>query len=383
MRRIAAFLLVLALLLPFAPSPVRAADSYLITIAGEKVLDNTDDNGMAVYMDSIIYIPYTTLQFTGGVSVLYNEDTRVVTVWRLRAMMHFELDTGATYDLLNGRTWNIPAKMRDGVPYLPLAILATWMDLYFSFISADRTGTGYPAIRLASGTPSVSDAVLLRRISTDLKQVAEARDRKSGIIGEPPPVEIIPERDIALMFTGVTPAEGAQSLLPVLVEELDAYAMTAGIFFSEEELLPQAAALRELYCKGIPIGIRLTDNQQPLNQARRCGDLLAQLLHARIRLVCANGLELTAEQEQALTAAGYVLWKADHEPDTGSLTAGKLMTRLRTTLKNAPDRSVLHLNISDISLEVLPMLYSYLGDQNFTIVKMLEWTPPFRNEKTA
>ncbi len=386
MRKIIALLLFLALLLPFIPMQSHAADSYLITITGDKVLTATDDNAMAVYMDGIIYIPYTVLQNTGTVSVIYNEQNQVVTVWRSGKMMHFELDTGNTYDLLNQRTWNIPAKMRGGVPYLPVAILTSWLDMYFSFLSAERTGVGYPAIRLWSDTPTLSDVFLLRRIGSDLKKVAEARDRKSGLFHEddPPPVEVIPERDVTLLFTGVTPAEGAENVLPALIEDLAEYKMAAGIFFTEAELLPNAALLRELYCEGFQIGILLTDAQQPLTQANRCTELLAQLLHVRIRLVCARGIELADVQTQALAEAGFLLWQADHDPDTGELTSGKLMSKLRTALKGAPTQSALHLNLSQVTLDVLPMLYSYLADQNFTIVEMNEWVKPFENqEETA
>ena len=64
MRKFFAFLLCLSLLLPLfsASNPSYAADSYLITIAEDQVLDSVGDNEMAVYIDGIIYAAYTTVQ---------------------------------------------------------------------------------------------------------------------------------------------------------------------------------------------------------------------------------------------------------------------------------------------------------------------------------
>ena len=151
MRRILAVLLCLSLLLPLfsASNPSYAADSYLITIAEDQVLDSVGDNEMAVYIDGIIYAPYTTLQKMNSVYANYNEAEQLVTVYRVGAIMYFELDTGLTYDLQQ-RSIRVSAKMRDGVPYLPVSIVTAWMGMYFSYISAESSGVGYPVIRLAS-----------------------------------------------------------------------------------------------------------------------------------------------------------------------------------------------------------------------------------------
>ena len=61
--------------------PARAAgDSYLITVAENEVLEDTGDDSMAVYIDGIIYTPYTTLQKLNGVWASYNPEEQKVTV---------------------------------------------------------------------------------------------------------------------------------------------------------------------------------------------------------------------------------------------------------------------------------------------------------------
>ena len=55
MKKTLALLLTLALAVLPASVPVFAADSYLLTIAEDTVLTDASDNGMAVYLDGIIY----------------------------------------------------------------------------------------------------------------------------------------------------------------------------------------------------------------------------------------------------------------------------------------------------------------------------------------
>ncbi len=383
MRRLLATLLCLSLLLPLfsASAPTYAADSYLITIAEDQVLDLVGDDEMAVYIDGIIYTPYTTLQKMKSVYANYNAEEQLVTVYRVGALMYFELDTGLTYDYLQ-RSIRVSAKMRNGIPYLPVSIVTSWMGMYFAFISAENSGVGYPVIRLASDKPALSDSVILSRNASRLKSVARARDRASGIVDPTPPE--LPRRTTALLFTGlpeVLPADetGTVPTQPFdrLLSTLEGNGMSAAFFLKQEELLPQAELLRELAARGFSPGILLTDGTDPVTQAKACSALYAQLLHRRIRLVCAYGLELTDGQTQALADAGFLLWTPAHDPDTGDLTSGKLISAAQKALRAAPERSAMLLHPTAVTAESLPVICSYLLAQNFTVAPVTDWTAPF------
>ena len=383
MRRLLAILLCLTLLLPLFPAsaPTYAADNYLITIADDQVLDLVGDNEMAVYIDGLIYTPYTTLQKVKSVYANYNAEEQKVTVYRLGALMYFELDTGLTYDYQQ-RSIRISAKMRDGVPYLPVSIVTSWMGMAFSFISAENSGVGYPVIRLGSEKFTTTDSAVLSRNASKLKAVAKARDRASGIVDPTPPE--LPQRTTALLFTGlpeVLPAD-EQGNLPAqpfdrLLETLEGNRMSAAFFLRQEELRPGAETLRELCARGFSPGILLTDESDPLGQAKDCAALYAQLLHRRVRLVCAAGVELIDAQVEALTNAGFVLWTPTHAPDTGDLTSGKLISATQKALRSAPERSSMLLQPTAVTAESLPVICSYLLSQNFTVVPVNDWTAPF------
>lgn len=384
MRRILAVLLCLSLLLPLfsASNPSYAADSYLITIAEDQVLDSVGDNEMAVYIDGIIYAPYTTLQKMNSVYANYNEAEQLVTVYRVGAIMYFELDTGLTYDLQQ-RSIRVSAKMRDGVPYLPVSIVTAWMGMYFSYISAESSGVGYPVIRLASDKPALADNVILSRNASRLRSVARARNKASGIEVPADPV-VVPPRTTALLFTGlpeVLPADENGNLptqpLSSLLSVLEGNTMPAAFFLKQEELLPGAETLRELVSRGFSVGILLSATEDPVGEAQTCSQLYAQLLHQRVRLVCSAGLELTEEQKTALAEAGFVLWSPTLDPDTGDLSSGKLLSAAQKALRNAPEQSSLRLYPTDLTAEILPVICSYLLAQNFTASPINEWTAPF------
>ncbi len=384
MRRILAVLLCLSLLLPLfsASNPSYAADSYLITIAEDQVLDSVGDNEMAVYIDGIIYAPYTTLQKMNSVYANYNEAEQLVTVYRVGAIMYFELDTGLTYDLQQ-RSIRVSAKMRDGVPYLPVSIVTAWMGMYFSYISAESSGVGYPVIRLASDKPALADNVILSRNASRLRSVARARNKASGIEVPADPV-VVPPRTTALLFTGlpeVLPADENGNLptqpLSSLLSVLEGNTMPAAFFLKQEELLPGAETLRELVSRGFSVGILLSATEDPVEEAQACSQLYAQLLHQRVRLVCSAGLELTEEQKTALADAGFVLWSPSLDPDTGDLSSGKLLSAAQKALRNAPEQSALRLYPTDLTAEILPVICSYLLAQNFTASPINEWTAPF------
>ena len=385
MRKFFAFLLCLSLLLPLfsASNPSYAADSYLITIAEDQVLDSVGDSEMAVYIDGIIYTPYTTLQKMNSVYANYNEAEQLVTVYRVGAIMYFELDTGLTYDYLQQRSIRVSAKMRDGVPYLPVSIVTSWMGMYFSYISAESSGVGYPVIRLASDKPALADSVILSRNTARLRSVARARNKASGIEIPTDPV-VIPPRTTALLFTGlpeVLPVDENGNLptqpLTSLLSVLEGNHMPAAFFLRQEELLPGAETLRELVSRGFSVGILLSNAEDPVAEAQACSQLYAQVLHQRIRLVCAAGLELTEEQKTALTDAGFVLWTPTLDPDTGELSSGKLLSAAQKALRNAPEQSSLRLYPTDLTAEILPVICSYLLAQNFTASPINEWTAPF------
>ena len=237
LRKPTALLLALFLLLPLAGVPCRAAESYIITVAEDTVLEDTADPGMAMYLDGIIYVPYTTLQKLKGAYASYNEKKSLVTVYRVGYMMYFELDTGLTYNQEN-RYVQVSAKLRSGVPYLPVQVICS-----------------YPIMRLAKDTPRTSDEELYQQQAETLQSVARSRDLLSGIVTPETPGPVTPEpaaRDISLIFAGAPEGE-----LSFLLDTLEGAQTPAAFFLPAGQLTALAEPLRGLYARGFSPGLLL------------------------------------------------------------------------------------------------------------------------------
>lgn len=372
LRKIGVLLLICAMLLPLLGGETFAADSYLITVAEDTVLEDASDNGMAVYLDGIIYTPYTTIQKINGVWATYSAEKSMITVYSMGFAMYFEIESGLTYDY-EGRYIQVSAKLRDGVPYLPIQIVCSWMNLYYSFITAKESGLGYPIIRLAAKTPALGNAAFLSRSETALRKVARERDRNSGLpVAEDPdePIPAAPEPDartISLYF------RDAPEELSFWLDTLEGDGMPAVFFLPLPELETRGDCLRELTARGFCCGI-LLQGEDALAEARAGAEQIAAILHTRIRLVCPDRA-LTEEEQTALTEAGFVVRTPVYRARSDVQNARKFKQSLQKTLRDAGDGESLLLQTDARTQEVLPVLCSLLVAQNFTVRSAGEWMP--------
>ena len=375
MKKALALLLTLALALAVLPAsvPVFAADSYLITIAEDSVLTDASDNGMALYLDGIIYTPYTTLQKLRGVGCSYNAADQMVTVFRTGNAIYFELDTGNTYTFEN-RQIQVSAKMRGGVPYLPIQVVCSWLNLYFAFVPAAESGVGYPVIRVAGNTPSASEASVIARNLDALADVADARNINSGLVTPgndtppaPPPAPAA--RDISLLFSG-----SPDDSLPYLLDTLESSRFSAAFFFPSDALAGSADQMRQVFCRGCSLGILLSSDD-PAAEAEAASEELAALLHIRVRLVSVADPESVSEQQRVdLNRAGFRLWLPTYDVYADGLTAPRLRTAMQQTLRAAESGGTLLLRPDELTQQVLPVICSYLTAQNYTVLPVREWT---------
>ena len=368
LRKPAALLLALILLLPLAGVPCRAAESYIITVAEDTVLEDTADPGMAMYLDGIIYVPYTTLQKLKGAYASYNEKKSLVTVYRVGYMMYFELDTGLTYNQEN-RYVQVSAKLRSGVPYLPVQVICSWMGLYFSYTAASSSGVGYPIMRLAKDTPRTSDEELYQQQAETLQSVARSRDLLSGIVTPETPGPVTPEpaaRDISLIFAGAPEGE-----LSFLLDTLEGAQTPAAFFLPAGQLTALAEPLRELYARGFSPGL-LLEGEDLLAEARAGSETCARLLHTRVRLVTCRRA-LTEEELAALSEAGFVPVLPDRDLYAEGVEQKKLLSALKKLLRTGGDGQTLLLKPDSATQELLPVVCSYLVAQNYTALPVREW----------
>lgn len=380
-RNCLALALVTLLALGFFPRslPSYAAESYVITVTEDTLLRDTGDESMAIFQDGLIYVPYTTLQRLNGVGCTYNAEDELVTVFKQGAAIYFELDSGYTYTY-GGRPVQISARMRGSVPYVPVQVVCTWLNLYYNYTTANDSGVGYPVIRVAGKTPATSDATILSRNADALREVADERNRLSGLIPDdpitpnPPPVQPPsppeePDRDITLLFLG-QPDDALSSIL----DTLEGARYSAAFFFPSREIYGQGEALREVWCRGFCPGILLS-GEDLLREATDASQACAGLLHVRVRLVSCTR-EVSPEERTALEDAGFRLWMPNSDPYQEKMDGQALLDAFQQLLDDGEDGSVLALRPDSMTLEVLPVLSGYLSSMNYTVLDVWEWTEP-------
>ena len=84
--------------------------------------------------------------------------------------------------------------------------------------------------------------------------------------------------------------------------------------------------------------------------------------------------ELSAEEKTALSEGGFVLWEGSIDVYAEGMSASRLIYQLRRALWRAAGGERVLLRPDDRTLEVLPVLCSYLVAQNFTARPVWEWT---------
>ena len=137
-RRAVRLLLAAVLILGlFPPVPASAATLYF-TAVNNSVAPLTSDT-MPFWSGGTLYVPYSifdaSLNKIGvglGLYTSYNRDSRTVTLFNLRQMLIFDLNSGTCRDDVTGTTYISRAIMRGGRPYLALSTVSSHFDLEYS-----------------------------------------------------------------------------------------------------------------------------------------------------------------------------------------------------------------------------------------------------------
>ena len=138
--RLITILLWAGMFLPLSPS-VSAADLYFTAI-NDSVCTLTSDT-MPFWSGGLLYVPYTVFDpernSTGvnlGLYVSYSSRARTtVTLYNRSKVLVFDLNEGNCRDDVTGEVYSYRAIVRNGVPYLPLAMVCPFFGLTYTYNS--------------------------------------------------------------------------------------------------------------------------------------------------------------------------------------------------------------------------------------------------------
>jgi len=368
--RLFAVLLCLGLLLP---SPARAADVYFTSV-NDSLLQLTAES-MPFWWGGWIYVPYNVFdgRVTGidlGLSCSYERDKNKVSVFNLRRMLTFDLNTGACRDEQTGNPVTGRAMIRNGRAYITLSTVCAFFGLSYSYNAINYVPQGY-LVRIKSGAVVLSDAKfidaagdLVRRRLREYNQGSDPAPTPAPAPTPDPPAPSAPPEETDSTTYLAFRCESGEGL-PAILDALDA-AGESGVFFLTPQALEEEGALvRRMLGSGHSVGIlaRGEDAAQVQAGLETGARLLEGMVHLRVTLA-----DVPKGMEQELEAGGWVCWK-----ETLSMPAAANMGP-RTFAANTLRRLSGHTGDARLTLEggedtarVLPTLLKRLEEERFVV----------------
>lgn len=377
-RRAVPLLLAVVLVLSLSPMPASAATLYF-TAVNNSVAPLTSDT-MPFWSGGTLYVPYSifdaSLNKIGvglGLYTSYNRDSRTVTIFNLRQMLIFDLNSGTCRDDVTGTTYISRAIMRGGRPYLALSTVCSHFGLEYSYNQLPDIPQGY-LVRIKSSDTVMSDADFIDAaknvINNRLREYTQSLNpAESTDPGTNPSTPSIPggntpagkDDTAAYLAFRCETGEGLTGILDTLRES-----ECCAVFFLTPQLLEEGDLVRRILGGGHSVGI-LADGGETAPLLEQGSLALERAACARTTLTYAPG------QQESLEEEGWVCWQETvllHPDDTvnPNTFASGAVRRL-----GKQDQAVcLTLEGGENAARVLPALLRYLDRENYIVTIPME-----------
>lgn len=378
-----ALVLVLALLVSLLNTAQAAGNIYL-TAVNENLLELTSDT-MPAWSNGVLYVPYTVFDgsYTGinlGISSSYSRDGGTVTLYNLQQMMIFDLNRGTCYNPITEESISGRAILRNGKPYVPVAVVCSFFGLTYSVIDIDE---GY-IVRIKSSAVVLSDYSFVDAAQNSIRN--RIRDYNQANQSQPTPGVLPPtnntddtqpeitvpddpeDTDVIPTYLGFS-CKDAQGLSEIL-DTLDSYSQRAIFFFDAEGLEREDDLIFRILGSGHSIGLiaqgrSVAGTQRLLEQAN---ETLSEVAYTRTSVVL-----VPEEQREELEAEGWICWDetASAVPDEG-VSASTHASRVLSRISGNHARVYLTLDGSSETARVLPTLLRRLSTEGYGVSVPLE-----------
>lgn len=383
-RRICSAVLTLTIFLGlWYPIPAQAATLYFTAI-NDSMPPLTADT-MPFWSGGSIYVPYTVFDSNlNGVNVSlglytnYNRGNNTITIFNLRQMLIFDLNSGTCRDDMTGTVYSSRSIVRNGRCYLSLSMVCSFFGLEYSYNQLPNIPQGY-LVRIKSADAVLDDALFIERA----KDLINNRLREYTLSLSPaesteqvvtPPTSATPPSSQAPAGDGSDTAaylafrcESGENLGAIL-DILDS-SHHYGVFFMAPKVLEKEGDLvRRVLGSGHSIGILADGGEETDVQLAKGVWALEMAAHTRTTLVYAP-----AGQRAALEQDGWVCWQETmllSVNDTVSSTtfANSVLNRL------GQRRSTVYLTLEADSntAQVLSALVRQLSNNHYNLAVPIE-----------
>lgn len=369
MRRRAALVL-LAVLMALGLSTLSAAAgrSVYFLAVNDTVLPLSDET-MPFWENGYLYIPSTI--FAGDVykeleiGYIPNQSRQLLVLYTAGKSLHFPLGESYAQDT-SGNSYYPGAVERNGIAFVPAALVAEFFDLSYSVTSVTGSGAVSSEDRgwlvwLRQGSYNLTAAqfadAAVPQMRARYDQYVKSKETQSEEVPTVPEEteESFPGKSVYLCLEA---SDGAQ--VEAVLDVLDAQGARAAFYCTEDFLNEKGGLLRRMAATGQTIGI-LADGEDPLEQVRRGNEALYAATCGKTRMVyCKDeGGRSTLEQ------AGYCCLAPDLDRASYGLTgAGAAQTLYQRLNTRRNDTSVwLGGNVTAAGLQSLIQQAENSGDR--------------------
>jgi peptidoglycan/xylan/chitin deacetylase (PgdA/CDA1 family) len=384
-HRFLSYVLAAALFLGLsAPIPASAASLYFIGL-NDNVPPMTAGD-MPFWSGGTLYVPYTVfdanLNGSGvnlGLYTSYSRSDGIVTLFDLRQMLVFDLNTGACRDEITGAVYSSQASMKNGRPFVSVSMVCSIFNLDYSYIRLPYISQGY-LVRIKSPDTVLSDDlyisaaqdlinIRLKEYTKSLNSAATTTPGSSddGQGSTQPGQNPIQEPDggntaVYLAFRCGS-ADGLTSILNVL----DAGRYSALFFLSPRLIEEEGDLVRRILGTGHSMGV-LAEGEDVDGQLRQGQRALEETAHTRTTLAY-----VPADRRAGLEAEGWVCWEESLAMEPGpAVGAGTFANTVLNRLGGRHRAAYLTLSGGEAAARVLPTLLRQLASNHYTLSVPLE-----------
>ena len=367
-RRAALVLLAVLMALGLSTLSAAAGRSIYFLAVNDTVLPLSDET-MPFWENGYLYIPSTI--FAGDVykeleiGYIPNQSRQLLVLYTAGKSLHFPLGESYAQDT-SGNSYYPGAVERNGIAFVPAALVAEFFDLSYSVTSVTGSGAVSSEDRgwlvwLRQGSYNLTAAqfadAAVPQMRARYDQYVKSKETQSEEVPTVPEEteESFPGKSVYLCLEA---SDGAQ--VEAVLDVLDAQGARAAFYCTEEFLNEEGGLLRRMAATGQTIGI-LADGEDPLEQVRRGNEALYAATCGKTRMVyCKN-----ESGRSTLEQAGYCCLAPDLDSASYGLTgAGAAQTLYQRLNTRRNDTSVwLGGNVTAAGLQSLIQQAENSGDR--------------------
>ena len=305
-RRAAVVLLAVLMALGLSTLSAAAGRSVYFLAVNDTVLPLSDET-MPFWENGYLYIPSTI--FAGDVykeleiGYIPNQSRQLLVLYTAGKSLHFPLGESYAQDT-SGNAYYPGAVERNGIAFVPAALVAEFFDLSYSVTSVTGSGAVSSEDRgwlvwLRQGSYNLTAAqfadAAVPQMRARYDQYVKSKETQSEEVPTVPEEteESFPGKSVYLCLEA---SDGAQ--VEAVLDVLDAQSARAAFYCTEEFLNEEGGLLRRMAATGQTIGI-LADGEDPLEQVRRGNEALYAATCGKTRMVYCKDESGRSTLEQA------------------------------------------------------------------------------------